>query len=382
MRLCLRWAERSRRAHEGNANALFGIVQGGMYEHLRDESLRELQRIGFDGYAIGGLSVGEPKADMLRILRHVAPRCRQTRPRYLMGVGTPADIVDAVAGRHRHVRLRAAHAQCAQRLAVHPLTARSSCATAAIATTCGRWTTRCACYTCRHFTRAYLHHLQRVNEMLGARLNTIHNLHYYQELMAGLREAIGAARAGRLCADRLSSAEQAGAAGIGAKLRAFLPAGASPRDCVAAGSNGPAPRARQPAGGGDVAMISCSVCPGRAGRPGGMDLMGMLPLVLMFVLLYFLLLRPQMKRAKEHEAMLASLQKGDEVVTAGGTLGKVTNVGDNYVNLEIAPNVEITVQKSVDPDPAAQGHDQERQLNRQAGDGPMVPDTRDRSLRP
>jgi queuine tRNA-ribosyltransferase len=193
MRLSMRWAARSRAAHQGNANALFGIVQGGMYEDLRDESLRELTAIGFDGYAIGGLSVGEPKPDMLRILRHTAPRLPADRPRYLMGVGTPADIVAAVSAgidmfdcvlptrnarngwlytRHGVIKLRNAR----YRDDLAPLDAD------------------CSCYTCRNFTRAYLHHLQRVNEMLGARLNTLHNLHYYQELMAGLREAITAGR--------------------------------------------------------------------------------------------------------------------------------------------------------------------------------------------
>jgi queuine tRNA-ribosyltransferase len=193
MRLSLRWAERSRRAHEGNPNALFGIVQGGMYEHLRDESVSALCEIGFDGYAIGGLSVGEPKADMLRVLRRAAQQLPEARPRYLMGVGTPEDIADAVeAGidlfdcvlptrnarngwlftRHGTIKLRNSR----YRSDLTPVDES------------------CACYTCRHFTRAYLHHLQRVNEMLGSRLNTIHNLHYFQELMAGLRKAIGEGR--------------------------------------------------------------------------------------------------------------------------------------------------------------------------------------------
>jgi queuine tRNA-ribosyltransferase len=189
MRLSLRWAERSKRAHQGNTNALFGIVQGGMHEHLRDESVGRLTETGFDGYAIGGLSVGEPKADMLRILRHTTPQLPEKQPRYLMGVGTPTDIVDAVeAGidmfdcvlptrnarngwlftRHGTIKLRNSQ----YRTDLQPVDEA------------------CACYTCRHFTRAYLHHLQRVNEMLGSRLNTIHNLHYYQELMSGLRGAI------------------------------------------------------------------------------------------------------------------------------------------------------------------------------------------------
>jgi len=189
MQLSLRWAERSKRAHEGNRNALFGIVQGGMHEPLRDVSLAELARVGFDGYAIGGLSVGEPKGEMMRILRHTAPQLPAQRPRYLMGVGTPQDIVAAVAAgidlfdcvlptrnarngwvytRRGVIKLRNA----AYRTDLAPLDEA------------------CACYTCRNFTRAYLHHLQRVNEILGARLNTLHNLHYYQELMQGLHAAI------------------------------------------------------------------------------------------------------------------------------------------------------------------------------------------------
>jgi queuine tRNA-ribosyltransferase len=193
MELSLRWAMRSRQAHAGNGNALFGIVQGGMHEALRDRSLDGLVGIGFDGYAIGGLSVGETKEEMSRILHHTAPRLPADRPRYLMGVGTPQDIVTAVAAgidmfdcvlptrnarngwvytRRGVVKLRNAR----HRDEVQPLDEE------------------CACYTCRHFTRAYLHHLQRVNEILGARLNTLHNLHYYQELMRGLRAAIEGGR--------------------------------------------------------------------------------------------------------------------------------------------------------------------------------------------
>ncbi len=193
MRLSLRWAARSRRAHEGNANALFGIIQGGVHESLRDESLAGLKAIGFQGYAIGGLSVGEPRREMLQVLGHTAPQLPADRPRYLMGVGTPQDIVAAVAAgidlfdcvlptrnarngwvytRHGVVKLRNAR----HRSEVQPLDEA------------------CACYTCRHFSRGYLHHLQRVNEILGARLNTLHNLHYYQELMRGLRAAIEAGR--------------------------------------------------------------------------------------------------------------------------------------------------------------------------------------------
>jgi queuine tRNA-ribosyltransferase len=191
MELSLRWAERCRRAHEGNPNALFGIVQGGMHEALRDASAEGLLGIGFDGYAIGGLSVGEPKSEMRRVLAHTAPRLPADRPRYLMGVGTPRDMVFAVS---RGVDLF----DCV----LPTRNARNGWVftrggTLKLRNSRYRTDTRpldeaCACHTCRNFTRAYLHHLQRVNEILGARLNTIHNLHYYQELMRGLREAIAA----------------------------------------------------------------------------------------------------------------------------------------------------------------------------------------------
>jgi len=189
MQLSLRWAQRSKQAHEGNPNTLFGIVQGGMYESLRDESLAGLVDIGFDGFAIGGLSVGEPKEDMLRILAHTAPQMPREKPRYLMGVGTPEDLLDAVSmgvdmfdcvmptrnarngwlfTRNGDIKLKNAR----YRQDDSPLDPE------------------CQCYTCRNFSRAYLHHLHRVGEMLGSRLNTLHNLHYYQELMAGMRLAI------------------------------------------------------------------------------------------------------------------------------------------------------------------------------------------------
>ena len=191
MELSLRWAARSKNAHDGNANALFGIVQGGMFEHLRDESLAGLQHIGFDGYAIGGLSVGEPKDDMLRILQHTAPRLPADKPRYLMGVGTPSDIVNAVmAGidmfdcvlptrNARNGWLYTSEGVIKLRNAQYRDDMKPLDPT-------------CACYTCTHFTRAYLHHLQKINEILGAQLNTLHNLHFYQQLMRGLREAIAA----------------------------------------------------------------------------------------------------------------------------------------------------------------------------------------------
>ncbi len=193
MELSLRWAARSKEAHAGNPNALFGIVQGGMHESLRDRSLAGLVDIGFDGYAIGGLSVGEPKEEMRRILAYTAPKLPAASPRYLMGVGTPEDLVESVAAgidmfdcvmptrnarngwlftRRGSIKIRNAQ----YRDDLRPLDAD------------------CGCYTCRNFTRAYLYHLQKVNEILGARLNTWHNLHYYQELMQGLRAAIEARR--------------------------------------------------------------------------------------------------------------------------------------------------------------------------------------------
>ena len=197
MRLSLRWAQRS--AHEfnrlGSSNGVFGIVQGGMFEALRDESLGGLIDIGFDGYAIGGLSVGEPKEEMLRVLAHTAPRLPAGTPRYLMGVGTPEDLIEAIAlgidmfdcvlptrnarngwlfTRYGDLKLR---------------NSRFRTDTAPPDETCG-------CPTCRRFSRAYLHHLQRVNEILGARLNTIHNLYYYLDLMRRARDAIAAQRFG------------------------------------------------------------------------------------------------------------------------------------------------------------------------------------------
>jgi queuine tRNA-ribosyltransferase len=189
MQLSMRWAQRSKDAHAGNANALFGIVQGGMYEDLRDESLGGLARIGFDGYAVGGVSVGEPKEDMARIVAHIAPRLPADAPRYLMGVGTPEDIVEAVSAGFDMFDcvLPTRNARngwlFTRRGDVKIKNARHR-------TDAGPLDPECACYTCRHFSRAYLHHLHRANEILGARLNTIHNLHYYLELMGALRNAI------------------------------------------------------------------------------------------------------------------------------------------------------------------------------------------------
>ncbi len=193
MELSLRWAARSRRTFDAlaNPNALFGIVQGGMHEDLRDLSHEGLEGIGFDGYAIGGLSVGEPKDEMLRILDHTAPRLPADKPRYLMGVGTPEDIVAGVAAgvdmfdcvlptrNARNGWLFTRYGDVKIRNARHR-------------TDTGPLDPTCACPTCRRHSRAYLHHLQRVNEILGARLNTLHNLHYYLTLTAEMRAAIAA----------------------------------------------------------------------------------------------------------------------------------------------------------------------------------------------
>lgn len=193
MRMSMRWAKRSMTAFNAmnNPNALFGIVQGGMFENLRDESVAALTDIGFPGYAIGGLSVGEPKEDMMRILQHTAPRLPKDKPRYLMGVGTPEDLVAGVSAgidmfdcvmptrnarngwlftRFGDLKLRNARYKDDER----PLQAG------------------CRCYACMNFSRAYVHHLQKVSEILGARLATIHNLHYYQALMADLRAGLEA----------------------------------------------------------------------------------------------------------------------------------------------------------------------------------------------
>lgn len=191
MRLSLRWAQRSRDAHDRlqNSNALFGIVQGGMHETLREESRASLERIGFDGFAIGGLSVGEPKEEFTRILAHTAPRLPREKPRYLMGVGTPEDLVYAVGQgidmfdcvmptrNARNGWLFTRRGDVKIKNAKHKADTRPLDET-------------CDCYACRNFTRAYLHHLHRTGEILGARLNTIHNLFYYQTLMAEMRAAI------------------------------------------------------------------------------------------------------------------------------------------------------------------------------------------------
>ena len=193
MRMSLRWAKRSKDEFDRgeNPNALFGIVQGGMFEGLRDESLAGLEELGFDGFAIGGLSVGEPKEDMMRVLEHVGPRLPADKPHYLMGVGTPEDLVEGVANgvdmfdcvmptrnarngwiftRYGDVKIKNAKYKNDDR----------------------PFDESCDCYACKNFSRAYLHHLHRAGEILGARMNTVHNLHYYLQLMQEMRDAIDA----------------------------------------------------------------------------------------------------------------------------------------------------------------------------------------------
>jgi len=196
MQLSLRWAERSRRAFDDlkNPNALFGIVQGGTFPHLRKVSADGLLQIGFDGYAVGGLAVGEPEDERNRTLEETTPLLPADRPRYLMGVGRPQDIVEAVRrgidmfdcvmptrnARNAHIFTR--HGVLRIRNAKFERDTRPL-------------DESCACYTCRAgFSRAYLRHLDKCGEMLGPMLATIHNLHYYQDLMRGLRAAIEAGR--------------------------------------------------------------------------------------------------------------------------------------------------------------------------------------------
>ncbi len=189
MELSLRWAKRSKEAHADNPSALFGIVQGGMHEQLRQISLDGLTEIGFDGYAIGGLSVGEPKEDMLRILDFLAPVMPEGKPHYLMGVGRPEDLVEGVMrGVDMFDCVMPTRNARNGHLFVHQgvIKIRNS----RFKTDTKPLDPYCDCYTCQNYSRAYLHHLDKTAEMLGPRLNTIHNLHYYQTLMKGLRQAI------------------------------------------------------------------------------------------------------------------------------------------------------------------------------------------------
>ncbi len=189
MELSLRWAARSKQAHGDNPSALFGIVQGGMYEHLRTESLNGLMAVGFDGYAIGGLSVGEPKEDMLRVLEHLAPLMPSDRPRYLMGVGKPEDLVEGV---RRGIDMFDCVMPTRNARNAHLFTSEGvlKLRNARFRQDTGPLDPLCDCYTCKNFSRSYLHHLDKCNEMLGAQLNTIHNLRYYQSLMQQMRTAL------------------------------------------------------------------------------------------------------------------------------------------------------------------------------------------------
>ncbi len=189
MALSLRWAKRSKIAHGDNPAALFGIVQGGMYPHLRDASLQGLMALGFDGYAIGGLSVGEPKAEMIRILDHLSTRLPQDKPHYLMGVGRPEDLVEAVC-RGIDMFDCVMPTRNARNGYLFTHTGVIKIRNSRHKQDTGPLDPQCSCYTCRHYSRAYLHHLDKTGEMLGPRLNTIHNLTYYQTLMSDLRKAI------------------------------------------------------------------------------------------------------------------------------------------------------------------------------------------------
>jgi queuine tRNA-ribosyltransferase len=189
MRLSLRWAERSKKAHGDNPAALFGIVQGGMYEHLRHESVAGLVDIGFDGYAIGGLSVGEPKDEMMATLDAVHPILPVDKPRYLMGVGTPEDLIEAV---RRGIDMFDCVMPTRNARNGHIFTTSG---VIKIRNSQYQFDTKpldenCACYTCQNYSRSYLRHLDKCREILGARLNTIHNLHYYLSLMQEVRGAI------------------------------------------------------------------------------------------------------------------------------------------------------------------------------------------------
>lgn len=191
LQLSLRWGARCVDEHQklGNKNALFGIIQGSMYRDLREKSLRGLLDMPFDGYAIGGLSVGEPKAHMIEVLEYLPHLMPKDKPRYLMGVGTPSDIVEAVRrgvdmfdcvmptrnARNGHYFVHSGALKIKN--AVHRFDERPL-------------DDACDCYTCQNFSRAYLHHLYKCNEMLAAQLGTLHNLRFYQNLMAAIRQSI------------------------------------------------------------------------------------------------------------------------------------------------------------------------------------------------
>ncbi|MBQ8477746.1 MAG: tRNA guanosine(34) transglycosylase Tgt [Succinivibrio sp.] len=191
MRLSLRWAQRSKDEFQrlGNKNSLFGIIQGGSDEKLREESLEGLTKIGFDGYAIGGLAVGEPKPVMYKALRHIAPLMPEDKPRYLMGVGTPADILQGVLN---GVDMFDCVMPSRNARNAHLFTSKGvvRIRNSKYAKDTSPLDENCNCYTCRNYSKAYLHHLDKCHELLGAHLNTIHNLHFYENFMNDIRNAI------------------------------------------------------------------------------------------------------------------------------------------------------------------------------------------------
>jgi queuine tRNA-ribosyltransferase len=206
MTLSLRWARRSRdrfdalkQAEPDRGEALFGIVQGGIYDPLRQESLQGLVEIGFDGYAIGGLAVGESETERNAVLDFIAPRMPVDRPRYLMGVGTPVDIAEAVC---RGVDMFDCVIPTRHARTGHLFTSRGvvKIRNARYADDTSPLDPDCDCYTCRHYSLAYLRHLEKCGEILGSHLQTIHNLHYYQQLMDEIRGAIGAGQLAELIA--------------------------------------------------------------------------------------------------------------------------------------------------------------------------------------
>ena len=189
MELSMRWARRCKQAHGNNPGALFGIVQGGMYPNLRKESLQALVEIGFDGYAIGGMSVGEPKEEMWAVLDEIVQLMPEDKPRYLMGVGTPSDLVESAS---RGIDMFDCVMPTRNARNAYLFTSKGllKLRNSKYREDLSPIDENCSCYTCKNFSRSYLHHMDRCKEILGAQLNTIHNLHYYQALMADLRGAI------------------------------------------------------------------------------------------------------------------------------------------------------------------------------------------------
>jgi queuine tRNA-ribosyltransferase len=214
MQLSLRWAKRCLAAHGDNSAALFGIVQGSMYPELREESLTKLVEMGFDGYALGGLSVGEPKQEMEAIVAHCAELMPADKPRYLMGVGTPEDIVHAVM---QGIDMFDCVMPTRNARNGHLFTSRGllRLRNSRYRQDTGPPDDDCDCYTCQNFSRAYLHHLDKCREILGSQLNTIHNLYFYQQLMRGLRGAIEQGRLSAFASQFLQDQQRLQAVGAG-----------------------------------------------------------------------------------------------------------------------------------------------------------------------